>query len=89
MLLILFQILLFILLLLFSFILEIKLVDIVLGEEERLAEQDVVALDLDGAEPAGLQARVAGLQRSLLQGVGGLDRQVAEVHRASRGRRSR
>ncbi len=34
---------------------EIKLVDILLGEEERLAEQDVVALDLDRSQPAGLQ----------------------------------
>ena len=38
---------------------EIKLIDIVLGEHERLAEQDVVALDLDLAEPAGLKRRVA------------------------------
>ena len=35
---------------------KIKLVDVLLGEEERLAEQDVVALDLDLAEPAGDQS---------------------------------
>src|SRR3954464_1785316 len=39
---------------------EIEAVDVLLGEGDRLAEQDVVPLDLDGAEPAGLQAAVAG-----------------------------
>ena len=38
---------------------EIKLVDVRLGERERLAEQDVVAGDFDRAQPAGGERGVA------------------------------
>src|SRR5215831_16971838 len=60
---------------------KVELIDVLLAEEERLAEEDVVALDLDRAEPAGLQPGVAALEDSVLEGPGGLDSQVAEVHR--------
>src|SRR6516165_3374126 len=61
--------------------LEIEPIDILLGEQERLPEQDVVALDLDRAEPAGLELGVTAFQSAFLERAGGVNRQVAEVHR--------
>src|SRR4051794_29154590 len=59
----------------------VELVDVLPVEAERLAEQDVVPLDLDGAEPAGLEPGVARLQGAGLEVVRGAHGQVAQVHR--------
>src|SRR4051794_34476556 len=60
---------------------EIKFVDIILGEGEGLAEQDVVPRDRDRAEAAGLERRVARLEVALGQRPRGQDGQVAQVGR--------
>ena len=68
---------------------EIKLVDVVLGKEIRLAEQDVVALDLDRAEPAGGQAGGAWFQAFRPSRRGRPGPSGSRGPWCSRGRRSR
>src|ERR1019366_9408883 len=60
---------------------KIKAIDVLLVEDERRAEQDVVPLDFDVADSARLHRSIAGAQRSAFEAVGCLDRQIAEVHR--------
>src|SRR5476649_1878924 len=61
--------------------LEVELVDVALVEDEGLSEEDVVALDLEGAERAGLEGLGAGLELVLGDGDAGVGAEVAEVHR--------
>src|SRR5262249_20902964 len=56
---------------------KVKAVDVHFRKYERRAEQNVVALNLDVAHPAGLHAPITFPQRPLFQTVGSLDRQVA------------
>ena len=56
---------------------KIKLVNILFREKKRLAQQDVVPLDLDRTEPSRRQAGGAWLQRTVLECAGGLERQIA------------
>ena len=58
---------------------EVELVDVLLREGEGFTEEDVVALDLDGAELARGERFGAGLEGAIRDGDGGLDREVAEV----------
>jgi hypothetical protein len=60
--------------------LEIKLIDILIRERERLAEQNVVTLDLHCTEPARLLRRSPGFQRSRQQIMSGKHRQVSQIH---------
>src|SRR3954454_401015 len=59
--------------------LEVELVDVRLGEEVRLAEQDVVAIELDLLESAGGEGRIASLEPPLGNSFGDLDGQIAEI----------
>src|SRR5262245_7299678 len=61
--------------------LEIKLVNIVFVEDERLAEQDVVALDLHFAKFPGFESLCAGFELVPGHGDGCLYREIAQVHR--------
>src|SRR5688500_4852472 len=56
--------------------LKVELVDVLLRERERLAQQDVVPGDGHLAEPAGVQRLRPRLERPRAEVVGGADRQV-------------
>jgi hypothetical protein len=60
--------------------LKIELVDVVFIEDEGLAEEDIVALDLHFAEATGFEGGCAGLEFAFGESGGGFDGEVAEVN---------
>src|SRR5207249_5197775 len=59
--------------------LKIKLINVRFVKDERLAQQDVVALNLEVAQRAGFERLVARLERAFGQGISSLHRQPAQV----------
>ena len=58
---------------------EVELLDVGLVKDEGLSEEDIVALDIEGAESAGLEGFGAFFEFVFGHGDGGVDREVTEV----------
>src|SRR5580765_2785297 len=60
--------------------LKVELVNIVFIEDERLAEEDVVALNFHFAEAAGFVGGCASFEFAFGESGGGVDSEIAEVN---------
>jgi hypothetical protein len=70
-----------------SYFLEIELIDIVLGEDERLAEEDrILGNEFELAEPAGFDIAGFRIELVLELCVDDIDGAIADVDRAPQGR---
>src|SRR5690242_8742339 len=58
---------------------EIKLVDIVLREHERRAEQNIGSLNFDASQSACGDGFLTYAKRALLEGLRGVNREVAQI----------
>src|SRR5712691_10071298 len=68
---------------------EVELIDVLLCEGERLAEQDIIVVDLKLAKPASCHCRVTGLEVAVVERLRGIHSEIAEIHRVPKDHRRR